>query len=133
VIALLAGVVLALPYVLYAHRTRDRRRVFGIGLLIAAAIYIVFALSRGNLNALLVESIGVVLFGILAFLGVRYSAYFLALGWMAHIAWDLLLHPVNVSSYAPWWYPVACIGFDLAVAGGIVGLAAGSERERQSQ
>jgi hypothetical protein len=76
----------------------------------------------------------VALFGILAFLGVRYSAYFLALGWVAHVAWDLLLHPVHVSAYAPLWYPVACIGFDLAVAGAVVGASwAGSEPKRQSQ
>ena len=134
VLALFAGVVLALPYLLYARRTRDRRRVFGVGLLVAATIYIGFAVSKGNLNALLVELIGVALFGILAFLGIRYSAYFLALGWVAHVAWDLLLHPVNVSSYAPWWYPVACIGFDLVVAGAIAGASwPGSEPERQSQ
>jgi hypothetical protein len=134
VLALFGGVALALPYLLYARRTRDRRRVFGVGLVVAATIYIGFAVSRGDLNALLVESAGVALFGILAFLGVRYSAYFLALGWVAHVAWDLLLHPVNGTSYAPWWYPVACIGFDLAVAGAIFGASSqGSEPERQTQ
>jgi len=69
---------------------------------------------------LLIELSGVALFGVLAFFGVRRSAYFLALGWAAHVAWDLLLHPVHVSSYVPWWYPVACIGFDLVVAGAIL-------------
>jgi signal transduction histidine kinase len=35
------------------------------------------------------------------------------LGWAAHAGWDLLFHRLDVASYAPWWYPVACIGFDL--------------------
>jgi hypothetical protein len=134
VLALFAGVALALPYLLYARRARDRRRVFGIGLLVAASIYIGFAVFKDNVDALLVELAGVALFGILAVLGIRYSAYFLALGWAAHVGWDLLLHSVDVSSYAPWWYPVACIGFDLVVTGAIVGASwPGSEPERQAE
>lgn len=122
VLAVFVGVALAVPYLLYARRARrDRRRVFGIGLVVAAAVYIGFAATRGTVEDVLVESGGVVLFGILAFLGVRHSAYFLALGWAAHVGWDLLLHPVGVSSYTPWWYPVVCIGFDLVVAGAVFG------------
>lgn len=121
VLAVALGVVLALPYVLYARRVRDRRRVFGIGLVAAAGVYVLFAVFAGTRREWLIESGGVVLFGILAVLGMRWSAWFLALGWAAHVGWDLLLHPVNVSSYAPWWYPVICIGFDLVVAGAILG------------
>lgn len=119
-LALIAGVALALPYVLYARR---RRGAYGIGLVVAASVYVVFAGSRGTLKELMLELSGVVVFSILAFLGVRYSVYLLALGWVSHVIWDLLLHPVKVSSYAPWWYPVACIGFDLIVAGAIIGAA----------
>ena len=120
-LAVFAGVALALPYLLYARRVRHWRRVYGAGLVIAAAVYVAFAACRGTLRETLVELGGVVLFGILAVLGVRYSAWVLALGWVAHLGWDLLLHPVSAPSYAPWWYPVACIGFDLVVAGAIVG------------
>jgi hypothetical protein len=56
----------------------------------------------------------------LAFLGIRHSAWLLALGWASHIGWDLLLHPADASSYAPWWYPAVCLGFDLVVAGAVV-------------
>ena len=119
-LTVLAGVALALPYVLYARRSRNRRRVFGAGLIIAAFIYVVFALVGGTVEGVLIELGGVVLFGIFAFLGVRGSVYFLALGWVAHVGWDLLLHPIQSSSYAPWWYPVVCIGFDLIVAGAIL-------------
>jgi len=41
VLAVFAGVVLALPYLLYARLARDRRRVFAVGLLIAASVYVV--------------------------------------------------------------------------------------------
>ncbi len=73
VLAIVAGVALAVPYVLYARR---RRQAFGIGLVVAASVYVIFAASRGT---------------------------------------------VRESSYAPWWYPVTGIGFDLIVAGAILG------------
>jgi hypothetical protein len=122
VLAVVAGVLLALPYLLYARRVSDPR-VFGVGLVIAAVVYVLFAATAGSTREVLVELGGVALFGALAFVGIRYSAAVLALGWVLHVAWDLLLHPVQVSSYAPWWYPVICIGFDLVVAGAIFGMA----------
>lgn len=121
IIAIFAGLALALPYLLYARRTRHQRRIYGAGLVVAAVVYVVLAGLRGTFQDFLTEMAGIVLFGAFAFLGVRKSAYFLALGWAAHVAWDLLLHSVAVSSYAPWWYPVTCIGFDLIVAGAILG------------
>jgi hypothetical protein len=122
VLAVAAGVLLALPYLLYARRVRDRR-VFGAGLVVAAVVYVAFAAARGSAREVLVELGGVALFGVIAFIGIRHSSAVLALGWVLHVAWDLLLHPVHVSSYAPWWYPVICIGFDLVVAGAIFALA----------
>ncbi len=120
VVAVFAGATLAVPFVMYAGRLRNRRAVFGIGLVVAAAVYVAFAVTAGTLRETLTELGGVVLFGLIAFLGIRSSAYFLALGWAAHVSWDLLLHPIDQSSYAPWWYPVVCIGFDLVVAGAIL-------------
>lgn len=126
--ALFAGVALALPYVLYAGRARKSRAVFGIGLVVAAAVYVALAIFASAFREALIEGCGVVLFGSLAVLGIRRSAWVLAAGWMAHVAWDLLLHPLDHSSYAPWWYPMACIGFDLMVAGAIVGSTSTSDR-----
>lgn len=114
-LALFAGVALALPYLFYAARAREARRLFAAGLVVAACIYVLFAAAAGT--KLLMEIGGVAVFGILAYVGVRHSVYVLALGWVAHVAWDLLLHPSD------WWYPVACIGFDLVVAGAILGMA----------
>jgi len=55
VVAIFAGVALALPYVLYARR---RRRALGYGLIAAAAIYVVFAAVAGDVRAVLVEIVG---------------------------------------------------------------------------
>ncbi len=116
-VALLIGVLLALPYVAHARRSKHPAVVFGIGLLVAALIYVIFAVAAANGRAALIEVGGVLFFGVLVALGLRWSAHWLAAGWLAHVAWDLLLHPVEFSSYAPWWYPVLCISFDLVVAG----------------
>ena len=121
VLAIFGGVAAAVPYLLYAIRVRNPRRLFAIGLVITAFVYVVFAMFGGTRDALLIELGGAVIFVIVTALGLRYSIYFLAFGWAAHVAWDLLLHPIGVSSYAPWWYPVACVGFDLVVAGAVVG------------
>ncbi|HKS23327.1 MAG TPA: DUF6010 family protein [Thermoanaerobaculia bacterium] len=112
-VTIVAGVLLALPYALYARR---RRRALGYGLVLAAAVYIVFAIRAGDARAAGLEVIGLCAFAVIAVIGIRKSATVLALGWIAHAAWDSLLHPLEHSAYAPWWYPAACIGFDLTVA-----------------
>ena len=115
-LAVIAGAVLALPYIAYARRTRRPRTVYGVGLIVAAAVYIVFAASAGDLRAAALETGGLALFGLIAVIGMRRSLPLLAFGWGAHVLWDLLLHPVKFSGYAPWWYALVCLGFDVVVA-----------------
>lgn len=102
------GALLALPYVWYARKSRG---MFAVGLIVAAAIYIVFALFAANLRHAAVGLGGVVLFAAIAAGGLRWSRYLLAFGWLAHAGWDL-----RYADYAPWWYPALCIGFDILVA-----------------
>jgi len=85
-------------------------------------IYVVFALLAGGIRECVIELAGVVAFGIIAFLGVRRSVLYLAFGWLAHVAWDLSLHPHRQAAYAPSWYPMVCLGFDVLVAGAILRL-----------
>lgn len=120
-LAILLGVLLAVPYVVYAHRARRSGVLFGLGLTIVALLYVGFAaVGGGGSQSLLLEIAGVVLFGAAAVVGIRWFTPLLAAAWAAHVAWDLLLHPVQFSGYAPWWYPVVCIGFDLFVSGFIL-------------
>jgi hypothetical protein len=117
--AIAFGVILAVPYVMFASRTRDYAWPFGLGLVAAAFVYVGFAAVALDVRQLAVELGGLFLFGIVTVLGVRYSPYLLAGGWIAHVGWDVLLRsPSNL----PWWYPPACVGFDLLVAGAILGL-----------
>lgn len=123
VIAVLGGALLAVPYVLHAGRSGKANLGFGLGLAVAALVYVVLAAVAGDAAAARLEGGGVLLFAAVGALGMRGSAWWLALGWLGHVVWDLALHPVEHASYAPWWYPVACVGFDLLVVGYLVALA----------
>lgn len=123
-ITILLGALLATPYALFAASSRRPAVPFGIGLAVASLLYLVFAaFGPAEPSDLLLETMGLLLFGSVAVAGVRWFPPLLAAGWTAHVAWDLLLHPVTTQgSYSPWWYPVLCIGFDLLVAGFILAI-----------
>jgi hypothetical protein len=117
------GAVLGALFVAIAARSsrRGQARLLAIGLVIAALIYAGFAIFSIDRRSLGYEISGVLLFGALAWLGVRVSPAWLALGWAAHVAWDVGLHLDRPSSLVPDWYPTLCIGFDLIVAGFVLG------------
>jgi hypothetical protein len=119
---LILGVVLALLFIWFA-RTRGPQRepfIYSIGLIIAALFYVAFSVTGATTQWFMLELIGLVVFTIFAVLGLRVSLWFLALGWASHVSWDVLLHLIREQPFVPNWYPVACISFDLMVAGSIV-------------
>ncbi len=124
-VAVIVGLVGAVVLVLLARSLAPRRELFvyGIGLGVTAVAYVVFALLGGAPARYLgLELVGAVLFGSAAVLGTRRWPALLAVGFTAHVAWDLFLHPASAPAYAPVWYPWFCVGFDLFVGGYIAGL-----------
>ena len=119
---LAAGLVLGAAYVTCARRARAvRRTVYGVGLVVAALIYMLFLYRAADpLHWAVVEAAGVVGFGLAGILGARGSAWWLIAGWGLHPAWDVGLHILGPGHFVPAWYPVACVSFDLLVAGGIL-------------
>ena len=121
VIALLLGTVLALALVGLArtYPPGRERRVYAVGLVIAALIYVGFgAVGGAGGRWLALESLGVLLYGSAAWGGLRGRPWLLAVGWAAHVAWDVLLHLSGTGSeYTPHWYPWLCVSFDLVMAG----------------
>jgi outer membrane protein assembly factor BamB len=115
---LLLGLILGGAFLAFARAQRGaERRVLALGLLVAAAIYVGFALIGAGPVWLLVEALGVAAYGVLAWLGLRRSPFWLAVGWALHPAWDVCLHLVGAgAAFAPEWYAIACISFDLLVA-----------------
>ena len=131
---LLLGAVLAVPLLLYVHRVPEHARpVLALALVIAALIYILFAAQAEQpVRWLAIEVIGVVAFGVFALLGLRGSIGWLALGWAAHPLWDVALHRAGPGAeFTPQWYALACVSFDLIVAGYILYRLAQAPEPRQ--
>ncbi|MDQ4119995.1 MAG: DUF6010 family protein [Acidobacteriota bacterium] len=123
-LGLILGIVLSLALIYLAHTRppKGERRVYAIGLVVAALIYVGFGVIGGaNARWLMIEIVGVLIYGVAAWIGLRGWTSFLALGWMAHVAWDVLLHLSGAGSeYTPDWYPWLCVSFDSVVAGAIL-------------
>jgi hypothetical protein len=129
-IALLLGAVLALALVSLARMLPPGRemRVYAVGVVIAALVYVGFGAAGGaGTRWLALEILGVLLYGAAAWGGLRGRPWLLAAGWAGHVAWDVPLHLIGAGAeYTPPWYPWLCVSFDLIMAGAV--LASGGRR-----
>lgn len=115
---LLIGAAMGWLFVALARRWRREVPLAAWGLVLAALIYVGFALRTGSPGPgwLGVEIAGLAIFGTVAWLGARVSVWFLAAGWGAHAGWDFLHHLNQAPDFVPAWYPAWCGSLDLAVA-----------------
>ncbi len=112
------GALFAVAFVLFAERAgsyRKEKRVYALGLIAAAVIYVGFGLFSGSLGWQLTELAGLLVYSLFAFAGVRRSGWFLCGGWALHMVWDVLMHGAS-TDFVPHWYRMACFGFDVLVA-----------------
>ncbi|HKU77556.1 MAG TPA: DUF6010 family protein [Pyrinomonadaceae bacterium] len=112
------GVVLAIGFLLLVRLSRSyarEKRSFAVGLIVAALIYVGFALFNDAPQWLLTELVGVAIYAVFAWLGLKKSGWFLAAGWALHPLWDAGLHNYS-TTFVPHWYIGGCIGFDLLLA-----------------
>jgi hypothetical protein len=123
VVALIVGVILAIPFLIWTSGQPDAgRRVYAIGLGVTALIYVAFALIGGaGGRSLGLEAVGVLVYGGAAWVGFWKAPAVLALGWAMHPVWDVALHLNGTGAgYTPGWYPWGCVSFDLMVAGAVL-------------
>jgi len=139
--AIFATVAVIVPAFLLSRFTRDiiGRSLLIIFLFIAAGAYFGFAtLGRELVDTqpiwMLVEIAQVIVFGAIGLLGLRGSPYWIAVGWVLHPFWDVVVHYIGPGhAFTPWTYAIACISFDWLVALYIViayGLGLVGERRR---
>jgi hypothetical protein len=116
---LLIGVIACAVFIVVARTLKPERelRLYAVGLVIAALIYVGFTAQGATPAWLVLELAGLLVFTLLAWLGLKISALILAFAWAAHVAWDLALHKLLDVAFVPDWYPVVCVGFDLLLAG----------------
>jgi len=115
-VSVLIGAALGALFVLFV-RTRNRRReltTYGVGVIVCAVIYVVFAILRHGLPHLPLEILGLAAFSVAAMVGLRGWPAVIGLAWIAHGAWDVVLHSPP-QPYVPSWYPIWCLGFDWVV------------------
>ena len=117
-VEIFAGMILAVFLILIAKLSKNYRRekiIYAIGLAIAAFIYVGFGIFSNSNSWIITEFVGVLIYLPFAVLGVRFSGWFLSLGWILHVAWDLVLHS-HTLSFVPSFYPLVCLGFDVLIA-----------------
>jgi hypothetical protein len=128
---ILAGAVLGALFVVAASRYggAGELRILGLGLVVAALIYLGLALPTADGRWLVLETAGVAIFGAVAWIGLVKPGW-LAVGWMAHVIWDVGLHLDRAQPVVGPWYPLGCVGFDLIVAGFLLRAALSPARSR---
>ena len=112
--------IVAAAFLLFLYRNLPTKKSISLwenGLIIAAIIYVVFAIIGRNWTWLPYEIMGVGIYGVAVLLSRKFSPVWLGIGWVLHVLWDLLLHPNGHSGYVPDWYPGVCLGFDLMIGG----------------
>lgn len=118
---LLLGGLLGAVYVWFAiTRTANSQRIFAVGLMVAALIYVGLALLNPAARPYLpLELVGFGIYTVAAILSWRGSRWWLVAGWGLHPVWDLLVHyaaTTGAEVVVPYWYAVACLSFDIIVA-----------------
>jgi hypothetical protein len=113
--AAIAGIVLAIVRFLMRRNLQLEKFVLAVFLAAMPIIYLWSALEAGDSNGVLLESLGIVIYGGLAVFGFFRSPLALGLGIAAHgLVWDWLHH--NRSAYIPNWYSLGCLIVDVAFA-----------------
>ncbi|HXE57044.1 MAG TPA: DUF6010 family protein [Gemmatimonadales bacterium] len=118
--ALVIGAILGARFVALAYRIhRWTRGILASALAVAALAYVLFAGLAGESSEWLrLELAGVALYGTMAALGLRGSTWWLVAGWTLHPVWDVALHYFGPGvAFAPTWWTVPCLGWDLVAAG----------------
>ena len=114
----IVGLILAIGFILLARRSvsfAKEKRMYAIGLVVAALIYVGFGLFSDSVGWKIIELIGMPIYAFFAWLGLKKSGWFLAVGWALHVFWDAGLHGAS-TPFVPHWYIAGCLGFDLLVA-----------------
>lgn len=96
----------------------------GVLLGVAAGVYPGFAQSGARAGSLpaptaaetRLQWVVALLFAAIAVVGIAFSAWWLAAGWMLHGVWDARHHAARRGAWVPSHYPMFCLTYDLGLA-----------------
>jgi hypothetical protein len=119
--AFAVGVVLGILVWLFGRLVGlDRDRAYYATILAVVALYYaLFAVMGNSLNALLAESIAIVVFFVLTALGFRRSQWFAVAGLAGHGVYDCFHGYLISNPGMPVWWPAFCSSIDITMAAGL--------------
>lgn len=113
------GVVLAVGVAAVFGRFAgfDRDRAFySTVLVIVGSFYVLFAAMSQSIHTVLLESVGMTVFSIVAIVGFKSSMWVIAAGLAGHGVFDAFHGYVIDNSAMPVWWPAFCAAYDIAAA-----------------
>jgi hypothetical protein len=131
----LIGIVLALTVSLSATLIRlDRDRAFyPTVLIVIASYYVLFAVMAGSTRAIVVESLIMLGFMLVAAVGFRRNLWLVAAALAAHGVLDAFHGHVVANPGVPAWWPAFCLSYDIAAAAYLAWLLTRAPRARSGQ
>jgi hypothetical protein len=113
------GITLALIVSCFARATGlDRDRAFYPTVAIVIALYyVLFAVMGGSRQALVVESIAMAAFALVATIGFRVNLWLVVACLAAHGVLDAFHGLLVANPGVPEWWPAFCLTYDLGAAG----------------
>lgn len=120
----LIGIGLALAAFFFARFIGlDRDRAFyPTVMIVIALLYGLFAAIGESTTALILESIGIVAFILLAVLGFKSSLWLVAVALFGHGVYDFFHPHLFVNPGVPIWWPEFCMAYDVTAAAGLAWL-----------
>ncbi|HEX8028516.1 MAG TPA: hypothetical protein VF491_08645 [Vicinamibacterales bacterium] len=98
----------------------DRDRAFYPAVLIViASYYVLFAAMSGSIQAVVIESMVMVLFAAAAVAGFKTSAWIVVVAMAGHGVFDAAHGYVIENAGVPAWWPAWCLSYDVGAAGGL--------------
>src|SRR5262245_12332060 len=114
-IVLSAGVALFARYVGF-----DRDRAFyPTVMIVVASYYVLFAAMSGSVQAVVIESVVMVLFAAAAVAGFKSSAWIVVVALAGHGVFDAVHGYVIQNAGVPAWWPAWCLAYDVGAAAGL--------------
>jgi hypothetical protein len=85
-------------------------------LVIIASYYVLFAVMGGSTRALLIESIAMTLFVVIAVAGFKFNIWLVVAALAGHGIFDMVHGQLITNPGVPTWWPPFCLAYDVVVA-----------------
>jgi len=100
-------------------------------LIVVASYYVLFAVMGGTAKTMIIETVGTLLFLMIAVLGFKFNLWLVAAALAGHGVFDLVHSAVISNASVPVWWPSFCAAFDVT-AGIAFGLMLWRQGRRRS-